>query len=96
MLPRGLEEQALAVSMLAVAGPLAHPEDQAGPSPPHRRLARALLASCLTMARCALAPVRRVVHCHLLRNRRQALPEHLGGEFLERGTRLAQKCACPK
>ena len=97
-----LWEQGLAVSILAVAGPLAHHEVQGGPSPPLRRLARALLASCLTMARCALAPVRRVVHCHLLRNRRQALkrrsriPEPLGGEFLERDTRLAQKCACPR
>ena len=58
-LPQDLWEQALAVSTLAVAGLLAHREDQEGPSPPHRRLARALLASCRTMVRCARERVAR-------------------------------------
>ena len=40
------------------AGPLAQREARECPSPPPRRLARALLVSCLTIARCAQVPVR--------------------------------------
>ena len=98
-LPQGLWELALAETMLEDAGPLAHREDQGGPSPPPRRLARALLASCLTMARCARAPVRLVVRCCSLRNHWQALKrrsqvlEHFGDEYLEHDTRPARRCA---
>ena len=62
-LPQELWELALVETMLEGAGLLAHREALGGPLSPPRRLARALLASCLTMARCALAPVRRVVRC---------------------------------
>ena len=88
--------------MLEGAGPQAHREAQGGPSPPLRRLARALLASCLTMARCAQAPVRLSIRrCRLLRNHWQALKrrsrnqEQFGGEYLGLDTRPARRCAGP-
>ena len=67
-LPQELWEQALAGTMLEGDGPQAHREAQGGPSPPLRRLARALRASCLTMTRCARA-VARLLFPRLLRNR---------------------------
>ena len=101
-LPQALWELALAETMLAGAGLQAHREARGGPSPPPRRLARALLASCLTMARCARAPVRLLFHrCRSLRNHWQALKrrsrnqEQFGGEYLGLDTRPAQRCACP-
>ena len=101
-LPRGLWERALAETMLEDAGHQAHREARGGPSSPPRRLARALLASCLTMARCARAPVRLwVQRCRLLRIRWQALKrrsrnqEQFGGEYLELDTRPARRCAGP-
>ena len=100
-LPQALWELALAETMLAGAGLQAHREALGGPLSPPRRLARALLASCLTMARCARAPVRLWVHrCRLLRNhwqalkRRSRIPERLGDEYQGHDTRLARKCAC--
>ena len=101
-LPQGLWERALAETKLAVAGTLAHREAQEDPSPLPHRLARALPASCLTMARCARAPVRLSIHrCHLLRNHWQALKrrsrnqEQFGGEYLGLDTRPARRCAGP-
>ena len=97
-----LEELAPAASTLEGVELPARHEVQEDPSPLPRRLARALLASCLTMARCALAPVRRAVRCCLLRTHWQALKrrsrvrEHFGDEYLGLDTRLARRCACPK
>ena len=99
-LPQGLWERALAETKLAVAEPLAHREAQEDPSPLLRRLARALLASCLTTDRCAPAPVRRVVRWYLLQNhwqalkRRSRIQEQFEGECLGHGTHPARKCAC--
>ena len=101
-LPQALWERALAETMLVGAGLQAHREALGGPLSPPRRLARALLASCLTMARCARAPVRLWVHrCRLLRNHWQALKrrsrnqEQFGGEYLGLDTRPARRCAGP-
>ena len=101
-LPQALWELALAETMLEGAGLQAHREALGGPSSPPHRLARALLASCLTMARCARAPVRLLVHrCRLLRNHWQALKrrsrnqEQFGGEYLGLDTRPARRCAGP-
>ena len=101
VLSRELWEQALAGTMVEGDGPQAHREVQGGPSPPLRRLARALRASCLTMARCALAAARLLFHrCRLLRIRWQALKrcsriQEYGDEYLELDTRPARRCACP-
>ena len=54
-----LWERAPAVSTLVGVEPPAHREVQEDPSPLPRRLARALLASCRTMARCARERVAR-------------------------------------
>ena len=99
-LPQALWELALAETMLEGAGLQAHREALGGPLSPPRRLARALLASCLTTDRCALAPVRRGVRCYLLQThwqalkRRSRIQEHLEGECLGHGTHLARRCAC--
>ena len=84
---------------VADAEPLAHREVQEDPSPLLRRLARALLASCLTTDRCALAPVRRGIRCFLLQIHWQTLTRHSGiqqqfeGECLGHGTHPARRCA---
>ena len=75
-LPQGLWERALAETRLAVAEPPAHREAQEDPSPLPRRRARALLASCLTTDRCALAPVRRGVRCYPLPEPLRELSRH--------------------
>ena len=97
-----LGELVLAETMLAGAGLQAHREALGGPLSPLRRLARALLASCLTMARCARAPVRLLFHrCRSLRNHWQALKrrsrnqEQFGGEYLGLDTRPTRRCAGP-
>ena len=100
-LPQELWEQALAGTMLEGDEPQAHREVQGGPSPPLRRLARALRASCLTMTRCARAAARLLFHrCRLLRIRWQALKrrsriQEYGDEYLELDTRPARRCAYP-
>ena len=92
-----LEERALAASTLAgVELPAPH-EVQEDPSPLPRRPARALPASCQTMAHCERERVARGFRWSwALPRLGPELQEHLGGESRGLGTRLAQRCAYPK
>ena len=92
-----LEERAPAASTLAGVELLAPREVQEDPSPLPRRLARALPASCLTMAHCARALVGRDFRWRLLPSPLGLeLEEFRGGESRELDTRPARRCACPK
>ena len=92
-----LEERAPAASTLEGVELPARHEAQEGPSPLPRRPARALRASCQTLAHCARERVARGYRWSLALLRLEPeLQEHLEGESRGLDTRLAQRCAYPK
>ena len=92
-----LEELAPAASTLEGVELPAHREVQEDPSPLPRRPARALQASCQTMAHCERERVARGFRWSwALPRLGPELQEHLVGESRGLGTRLARRCACPK
>ena len=91
-----LEERAPAASTLERIKLLAPHAVQEDPLPLPHRLARALPASCLTLARCARALVGRDFRWSLLPSLLGLeVQEPLGGESQGLDTRPAQRCACP-